>query len=507
MMLLGQFIALLNKCGLIPNLKARIDAASPRRVVYAGDSNTQNGYATIWGTSFRSNATALTAGDGTLLIYDDLTATWAAPGDAAGPRTALRNGWVWFESDSANMGIAYYVDTGIAEAIGTPEGYEVTVTVELSVIAGYADNSPATWSQILSGQRLKETANHGMTGETAAGLLRRIDQVYNCDSFGVELPAAERPDHAMVMIGTNDITAIAAGGAGYTIADVKTAITAMADYARGIGKTITFATLPSETWGVGEFALAQELYRHYYDLAENNAHVTEADVFLAVRDGNQSDGRAISGAMIGVHYANRGAYYAGKAMASVIIALAGSVGRSLFRFAGDDSNLVTNGAMLNTAGVLTGTLATGDVAVDTACSNTLLAVFSKEAVAQETPWQVATVADSANNDTIVMTFNLSQVPNPSAMSELEYQVTSGGTFIKGIDAVLHYSDGATNDVYIHACGITAQAVTLPEAAFSGVLHVPDFAVPAWATTATLEVTTKFAADAVAVLKYRAAGAK
>ena len=491
-------------------LAAQVDGLFPLRVVYAGDSNTEAAFYSKWeisGILFRSDAKDLAAGTATLTIYSDNTATWSAPGDAPGPRVALSQGFVWFESESADMGGCIYVNMDTVMALATAEGYGLEQTVEPAAFSGHADYSPATWAQILSGQKLAPTAFLGSTGETAAGLLARFPQLWTCDTYGRELPDADRPDHAVVMIGTNDITAIAAGGASYDIDDVKASITAMADYAASIGKSMTLCTVASQTWGAGEFALAQNLQRHVDTLAATNSHVTAAPVFLALRDGDQSDGRSISGAMNGVHYVNKGAYYGGEAIANTLLGIVGAAGRSRFRFAGDDSNLLTNGAMLGTAGVLTGTLATGDVAVDTACSNTLTVAFSKETVAQETPWQVATVSDSEANDTIVMTFDFAEVPAAGVSADIEYLVASGGTFLKGVDAAIHYTDGDTNDVYIHACAIDASAVQLPDGSWTGVLRVPAMSVPSWATAATFEVTAKFAADAVTVLKFRAAGAK
>lgn len=481
-----------------------INRRAPLRMAVIGDSTTCNGEGYRWGAAgmfARSNAEGLTAGEGTLTLYSNSTATWSAPGDAAGPVTPVGEGIVYLESDSADMGMAFNITASSIAQYGLPNGNPISVTVEAKTI-GYSDGFPFIWGQILSGWKLDLTSCLGMDGDTTGGVLERIAQVFTIDSLGGAITDA--PDCVQVLIGVNDVYALANGSPIYTLQDVLDNLTAIRDAIVGNGAYCIFGTLTMETPSAGELGYLLQVNDHIRSLAAENSMTRVADYFYAVRNGDSDTGNAITGYMDGLHYTTLGAVAAGRVLATVINEITGTaVGRSRWRFAGDTSNLVTNGALLGTAGSAGGDNISGNFAVDTLAPNATV-VGSKETVAGETPWQVYTISNSADDDLIV-SLPAMDLPDVAAVAEVEFTI-SDASKVKNIDLIAFYTDNDALTESQHAAAEHGSSDSLSTGSLTGVLRTNGTPMPSWAVQAQAQIAIKLAAAASTVIKVRALGA-
>lgn len=390
---------------------------SNQYIVFAGDSTTEPNFSAKWdavAAFFRSDAQDLTAGIGTLTLYDDSTATWAAFGDTAGARTPVGEGFVWLESGSPDKGACFNIPASLAAA-GTELGFDAPVEVEASSYIGSKDVAPATFGGIFSGQVFTPSANLAVDGETAFGLSQRIGQVSTVDSYG--RPTTKRPRVVVVLIGVNDITYLAAGGLDYDMDDVKGWVTDIKDSIVADGAIAALCTVVMADPNPTEIALTTEFNAHLATLAAANpSRIKVADFHTACN--------GVASAMDGSHFTGKGAKLAGQELADILIDLAGSAGRSNFRY---NSGFVVNGNMAGEDGFLGGGL-TGVSAVnaliDTATGS---GVASKEAVAGEHDWQVFTLTGMSNGDTLAVLLDLDGAAvGDTIYSEVEIQITGDG---------------------------------------------------------------------------------
>lgn len=414
---------------------------SNQHIVFAGDSTTEPNFSAKWdavAAFFRSDAQDLTAGIGTLTLYDDSTATWAAFGDTAGARTPVGEGFVWIESDSPDMGACFNIPASVA-ASGTALGFAVPVEVEASSYIGSKDVAPATFGGVFSGQVFEPSANMAIDGETCFGLSERIAQVFTVDSYG--RPSSKRPSVVFVLIGINDVNYIAGGGLDYDMDDVKGWVTDIKNSIVANGAIAVFGNLVKESPTAGEIALIAEFNGHLDTLAAASpSRIKVADFHTACN--------GVASAMDGSHFTGKGAKLAGQELADILIDLAGSAGRSNFRY---NSGFVVNGNMAGEDGFLYGGL-TGVSAVnaliDTATGS---GVASKEAVAGEHDWQVFTLTGMSNGDTLAVFLDLDGAAvGDTIYSEVEIQITGDGVLGASSSITANNFDASVSET-VYSC--------------------------------------------------------
>ncbi len=473
----------------------RISAGYPvdlPRVTYIGDSTTQPGYKSRWsgiGCLLRSDAESIVAGTGSLMLYDDSTVTWAAPGDTPGPRTAAGFGFVWLESGSADKGVCINVPSWWITYAGTPEGTEMPIDVEAAQFIGNGCTAPCVYAQTLSGHRLTLQANLGVDGETTQKLLQRIEQVFNTDSLGRSTIA--EADVIGVLIGINDIMYLSdPAHTDYTIDDVKGWLTDIKNAITSRGKIAMFGNLSSESpSGVG-LALMIEINDHLNAMALSDSRVRVADFFTACAGAGMYDG---------LHFMNLGAKTAGALWADILTEIGGGMGRSAFRRGGRSGNLAINGKLEGDSGNVGGGI-TGVCAIDALLTGVGAVVGSKEPVADENDWQVFTITGAEEGDVLYMfTGFTGAVAGDHVSGEFEYQITGAG--VKNMTCALSLTD---NDALLETVYSDFPQTAADEGASSGVAKTIAFKLPAWFQVGSiLAGATLSAGDTV--IKYRDLG--
>lgn len=414
-------------------------------IVYAGDSNTEPAFIPRWGCSGdvagRSDVEADIAGVGTLTIYDDSTATWAAFGDTAGAVTAVGEGFVWLESGSAGKGFSFNITQTVVDTLGTEAGNPVAITVAKNPEMGSANFSPCQFGQMISGQALNATANFGRNSETTYGLLERMPQVFTVDSFG--RPTTKRPSVVGVLIGINDVIYLGGGFGGYTVNDVKGWLTDIKEIIVSNGAKAIFGNLVMESPSVPEAAIIAELNAHFASLEDSNTYIAD---YHSVCDG-------VADAMDSAHYTNLGAQLAGEVLSPILIEIAGRAGVSPFRLGGSvspDANLIVNGALAGTAGNLEGSM-TGVVAIDSGYFGAGACVGSKEAVEGENDWQVFTVTGAAAGDFIFPLFDTKAIIAGSMVyTGIQISVSGAGVTAANLSFSYKNVDDSITEV-VHSC--------------------------------------------------------
>lgn len=470
-------------------------------IAFAGDSRVHHLLQGRWGASgvfARSNASALSAGDGTLTLYSNSTAKWAAPGDTAGAVTAVGDGLVWLESATANKGCCFNITSEEVSALGTVGGNPITITIAASSYIGSGEESAGSWAKILSGQKLLCVGSYGIDGETTAGLLRRTSQIFDTDSFGVARSSSV--DVVVVDIGTNDVSFIASAEPGYSVETSAANHADICDEITANGAIAVVCSLIRQSPSAGEHSAATSLNTAMASQAASDSRVIMADVYSAVKDPNLTNGNAVANALVGVHWTGYGAKLAGAVVANALKSIVGSsIGRSDFRSGHALSNLVTNGALSGASGSKSGI--TGDTAVDAIYSGTGTCVASKEVVSGENDWQVYTITGAAADDQLLLLPVMSVTPGSSVYGQVEYIVEGDG--VKNIEAIFQFTDDAVLQELVHSNNVSDTPLGL--GAMRGVLHVPTIDVPSWEVSSKmLAAATMSAGDTV--IKFRDMGA-
>jgi hypothetical protein len=390
------------------------------RIAYIGDSNTESALTARWcspASRFsRSDVESDIAGDGTLTIYSNSTATWAAFGDTAGAVTDVGNGFVWLESGTAGKGVCFNITATVVATEGTALGNPITVTMAKSPDKGSTNFCPCVYGQMTSGQALFASANFGMNGDTAQGVYERIGQVFTVDSYG--RPTTRKPRVVGVLIGVNDVIHLASGGGGYDVDDVKDWLTGIKNAIVAEGAIAIFGNIVLQSPTAPQIAIITELNAHIAAMAADNVRIAD---YHSVCNG-------VADAMDSAHFTNLGAQLAGEVLSPILIDIAGRAGRSDFRLGGKISpsvNRVVNGAMAGTAGD-PGNM-TGVVAINTGYFGVGACVGSKEAVEGENDWQVFTVTGEDGAGFIFPVFTTKALtPGSDVYAMVEIDITGAG---------------------------------------------------------------------------------
>lgn len=418
---------------------------SNRYIVFAGDSNTEPAFVPRWGCPGsgwgRSDVEADIAGEGTLTLYDNSTATWAAFGDTAGAVTAVGEGFVWLESGSAGKGFAFNITQTMVGTLGTELGNPLPIVVSKNTEMGAANFSPCQFGQMISGQALSATANFGANGDTTYGLLERMQQVFTVDSFG--RPTTKRPSVVGVLIGINDVIHLAGGGGGYTVNDVKGWFTDIKDIIVSNGAKAIFGNLVIGSPTAPQTAIIDELNAHLASLDDSNTYIAD---YHSVCDG-------VADAMDTAHFTDLGAQLAGEVLSPILIEIAGRAGASPFRLGGRVSpevNRIINGALAGTDGEVAGTM-TGVVAIDSGYYGAGACVGSKEAVEGENDWQVYTVTDAESGDFILPLFDTKAIDAGSTIyTGIQISVSGDGVTVASLSFSYKNIDDSITEI-VHSC--------------------------------------------------------
>lgn len=436
---------------LLPYLRMENDAvlmaankAMTVRITNCGDSTAALEHGTWWSsTAFfgRSDASGHVADAvGTLTIYQNGTAKWAADGDTAGALVSVVGGFYWFESASADKGFCFCImPDDISGASPTGTAHAITVAAgSIAGSVGFISAGAVVWQNILSGWRTCITGILGAGGTTTFHLLDRIDNVFDVDSHGH--PLSVPPDVIHVSCGINDCTALGAGGAGYTIAEVLQNLTDIKDAILARGGIPVFSSLSHETPGNRQTYMDQ-VNAHLLAMSVADSRVYFADYAAEVDD---VGGDAKPNYMIGPHYTPYlGAKVCGEVFDVLLDSIAGlNQGRSIY-FRGA-ANLAPAGDCQGTGGQLIN--ATGVSALDVWCGTGLgvdigdcTAVCSKEASTGETnPWQVVAVTGGTEDSYVMVTTEMTSISD-LIQSEAEFYVSDASKMGGGIIDALRFS--------------------------------------------------------------------
>lgn len=466
---------------------------------------------------------------GTLTVYPNSTATWAAPDDTAGPVVQVGSGLTWMESATAGRGMGFVVPQSViqgADVGGT--AYPVSILEGSSpgyVGTGWGD--ALGWAQVITGGRLQVTGQHGFAGIDTRQMLQALPNVLTRDSEGKSLDAP--PDAVYFSIGINDVWFEndpdgSLSWYGYEITEAETLqnITEMVEYCVERGVIALFSTLQRESPGALA-AMMNVINDHLEALqAQYYPMMRVVDARAAVNVPETDDAKP--GYMTGPHYTNHlGCYVMGTVLADVLDQVAGArLGRSAYM--GDRPNLVHDGAMLGTDGALTN--ATGVSAWQVCVGECdylpslgdATAVCSQEASSngEYHPWQVIDVTGGTEESYVVASSPLEAIYDVM-QAEVEVYTSnlqiSGYTFVSGPKLMLMYFDGGGQMIRlsetISGVGVTLGGVD-PETGvteFSGLLRTGPITTPAGAVSARLAVMWGQPAGVDATVKLRNAGAR
>jgi len=469
------------------------------RIADIGDSTSALGHGTRFSSvafSGRSDDTGHAADDeGTLTIYSNGTAKWAADGDTAGAVVAVGTGLQWLESGTANKGFAFII---VAEdvAAASPSGTDHAIAVSggsVSGSIGWSANTMFVWAQILSGFQLEITGIQGHGGKMSADILAALPNIFTRDSHGKAI--ATMPDIVHVSCGINDCADLVSETPTTTIGSVLANLTSIKNYIVAQGAKAVFSTLSHEAPGA---------LREYMDdvndhiaamAAANPSHVFVADYKSVIDDSGDPDDAALAGMMSGPHYGGAsGALVAASKLLTILDVAAGTrQGRSTYR--GEKPSLaagadyvgsLTAGAASTATGTSEWDVWAGIYGVDVGDVDVVL---SMETVADERhQWQVVTVTGGAEDAPIVLLKPLSTLPSVvRAEVEIYIDDTSklgGGLlpgprfafiFFDGIGGVMETDHGCLMQCGGHdqelACLLKTEPVTPPVGAVSAMIAV------------------------------------
>lgn len=451
-----------------------------------------------------SNAKDMVAGEGSVRVNDDGTAQWRAPEDGAyGEAVKITAGINWLESYTANMGAGVYITQGHIDSESNPAEYPMTIVQNEDV--GYDNIAYVSWCSVLTGGTFEVVGSHGISGSTTELLLERVTDVYKKKSCGMDLVDGY-PNIIIMLIGTNDILHIANEvEPNYDLDYSKDNLSKIVAQLVQSGAAVILCTVSLGTPTAEQFSLLQEYNDHIRNICTKYTDVYLADIFNYIRDGLYDDGRALSGTFAdNAHFSSAGSFIAAKCIQDTLDEFVIHRHLARYRFAGAEANRVPNGALLGTAGVVTGALATGVAAADVTASATVAVVCSKENVVGQTPWQVFTITDAVAGDTIVLDFPLAEVPADGDHADCEIQLVSG-TGVIGTDLQVVLTDGDAQTEIWHSGWATAPYHAISTSSFNGVLRTPAIDVPTFATEASVRLVLTLDDNANTVIKVRNIG--
>lgn len=341
--------------------------------------------------------------------------------------------------------------------------------VELQPVTGYW-----AWADAYLGARYKLVYNGGVSGESSTQILARV---------GAVTALSPRPTFCVVHAGINDImndvaasTTTASLAAIYTalidagITPVMTALLPVADSFMTTGRWASWQAV--NKWIAGAAQTYPALYCNW------------ANAYMDPADGQPLAGMTIEG----LHPAGSGAQRIGKLLADTLAAASPTpaIPRGLTSNR-DAGNLFSNGMLTGTAGSkptgATGSLATG-MGVNWPGGGTGAVTLSKVARTDEVPgeWQQVNVTTASDNlqvyvdggittgyaagDVLTASCDIQTDANFTSTTLLQFEVRC---YTAGYASQIYRS--ATMDLYNNN-------QSLLQRAWSGVLRVPDFTVPA-----------------------------
>lgn len=493
------------------------------RIADLGYSNTALGHGTRWTSDIsvfagRSNDPGHAADDvGTLTIYQNGTAKWAAAGDTAGALVAAGTGFVWLESGTAGRGFCFCIMPEHVSA-SSPTG----TAHSLSILAGnpngaigYYSGTMFVWAQFLAGFRFDVTGILGIGGQKTAELLPRADNIFHVNSVGKALSAP--PNIVHVSIGYADCLDIVNGVPGITRASMLANTTAIKDIILAGGAMCIFSTVSAETVSAGLRAEINAFHAHIFGLAAANPdRVKVANYASVIDDPMGVNGAAYANIMTGPHYNDStGAYLAATVLNTLLDGVVGSrQGRSAY--IGGRANLAEDGAFLGTGGSLsaaTGASCTGtsawDVSVGTGIGVDLgdaSVVCSKETTTEAHPWQVFTVTGGTEDSYVIastpITWTSGDLEGQCELYVSDASMTGGG--LVGLRIVIMYYDVTDTlidflDGGLLACGVVPGVL-------NALLKTDAVTAPSGATSAKLGVMWWQPANNDVVIKLRNGGA-
>ena len=502
---------------------ARYQFLPPARIAFIGDSITGFGLGFPRGTSTPEPSWFLWLGGisynmptGSSLIEfraADNHVRWTAPGDSAGPWTALRAGHNWLDSGTAGVNNRLCIGVKYDFLPTTDASYSMTVTT-----SNRAQFSTSFWNnaQTFMGQRLKIVGRWGIGGDRTRHMLARIDQVFSgIDELG---QPAELPGYVCILGGTNDT-----GADSMLAADFVQNYADMVDYVLRRGAIPILCTIPAR--GSPLVSQQTETYNantYIRNLAASDSRIILADFYAVSVDPGNSDGRVLTNYMSdGVHPSNLGGFILGKELARVILPkIGGLVGRATYRWNGEPLNKQPNGTLTGTggtsshppAGAPTQQVADGYTAQRSG-GTTLTVSATKEAVTGESAWQVLTCAGASSGDT--MQFARTSHPGPVSLSlaagdtiyaEAEFEV-SNAIALRHVGLTIQLYDGTFG---MNISAFTAQSsgtsnFSLPtSSAYSGVFRTPTVVIPSATTVSQIRnlLQAAFNSGGEAVIKIR-----
>ena len=422
------------------------------------------------------------AGEGTATLYDDQTLQWAAAGDTSGARTSFEYGRkYWYESGSPKKGASIIVPPEFAP-FASAEGTPIPLTILAQDGMGGRDEAPYVFGQILNGQRFVMAGNQGMAGQRAENILLRIADAWEKDTFG--RPLAVKPTHIVILAGINDVAYISGGGAPYSVNKVKDWLNDIRDAILAQGITPIFGNLVTESPSPLEITLIAELNLHIASMG-----VPFVDYHTACN--------GVAGAMSGPHYTTLGSRLGGAVLADLLVSISGQ-GNSRFALDSGTTNLIVNGALSGTSGVLTGM--TGGAAVDSTFTGSGTCVASKQAVSGENDWQVYTVTGASAGDTITAEFDPLWSIGQDIYGSVNCDITGDG--VSNANFTIEFR--SAGDTRVESFYAVAAISDDDMGELAGILQTPDIEVPTYYNAGRAYASVILSAGDT-VVKFRNAG--
>lgn len=452
---------------------------------FIGDSTTEWGFIPRFAADgfagIISDAESV-AGEGIATLYDDDTLQWAAAGDTAGARTSFEYGRkYWYESGSHKKGVSIIVPQEFAP-FASEEGTPIPISMLAQNGMGGRDQAPYVFGQILNGQRFAMAGNQGIAGQRAEQVLLRIADSWEKDTFG--RPLAIKPMHIVVLVGINDVAYIDGGSAPYGVAEVKDWLDDIRDAILAQGIMPIFGNLVEESPSPSKILLIDELNLHIAGMG-----VPVADYHAACN--------GVAGAMSGPHYTTLGSKLAGAKLAELLVSIAGQ-GSSRFALGSGTTNLIENGELAGTAGVLTGM--TGVAAVDSTFTGSGTCVASKQAVSGENDWQVYTVTGATAGDTITAEFDPLWSIGQDIYGSVDCDITGDG--VSNANFTIEFR--SAGDTRVESFYALAEVSDDAMGELSGILQTPDIEVPTYYNAGRAFASVILSAGDT-VVKFRNAG--
>lgn len=469
------------------------------RIASTGESTSSLERGTWWsasGNAFygQSNDSGHSVDDvGTITIYQNGTAKWAAAGDTAGELVEVGDGLVRLESGTANKGFSFVIMPDDVSS-ASPTGTEHAITVAAGSIAGYVGFASAgglVWQSILSGFRLDITGILGIGGTTTVHLIPRLLNVFKFDSNG--RPLTSPPDVVLACCGSNDIGKILAGEPGYTMPALLANIDTIKDMILANGAIPIFTSVSYETLTAPRRLLVDEYNAYLAAIAAADSRVYFANYAAEVDDTESPTGNAKPDYMNGSHYTpSIGAKACGTVLKGILEGIAGTKqGRS--SYIGDRPNLLSNGSFLINDGALTN--ATGVSSLDVSIGTGIIDMGDASAVCSKRDsedgeyhkWQVISMTGGTEDS-----YGMATVPQVITLTgsmlqaECEFTISDssmiGGGILDAFRMSFFFYDSEDNPIE-YLAGIFADCGAAGE--LSGVLKTDVVTPPAGAAYAKL----------------------